>query len=777
MSLRALLGLVAAKVRSSRASPYVVFAIMVAALFHPVLRGWVLNGHHDHHDQIVPFYRAYARAFKADETPLWNPYIFCGKSAMGSGMFVYFYPLYWLVFSVPEEFIAHAATYVLLFHVGVALVASFAFFRALAEDCFWPTVAAVVYVFSSSMVLQMSTELNFATFAYLPVVLWLVERLDSGRHLPVVAGLAAAYGLMLVSGNVQMVTYAVAVALGYSVARSILEDGRWGLDLRRLGAAFAGFALGALASAVRWVPFYYAIKNEGGAPTSYAQFKAMSVTEPADLVRFFVPEIFGNDLYIRYYGRINHFESFACYAGLFAALVSIYSLVFVWNRKTAFWNVAFAVIVLVALGTPFTWLHYVATGRSLLHYSRIAWLLPLCCAALVAASGKQLFSRLDRRATVFLVALGAAIAASVLAVYHWKVPLIAKVVNHDELVDAFVQLGVFGILFLLAALLARRFGEGSPEFRFLYAAATCLDLFLIARIEGSVARPFLSPAADLTTPAIDARAASAVSAEGNEFRVFRQLELTAPKAFDQYTLNDRFITLGAFSSAGYDNGAPKRIARLYTYPTSVPRFFERILTPQNERVAQLTSTLLVVSEKGILQVNAPLPRVKLFTRFQVASDDEQAVQKVLDKDWDPQASVLLSSDPGIPSVDADARGRVKIVDEGVNHVEVRAQTETPAIVLLTDTWDTGWTLTVDGERAEPLRANYAFRAARVPAGDHRIKWTFEQAGYESGQRLSLLALALIAGLGLRAWWTAKRPDKHAIQRRDPKSESPAPTRP
>jgi hypothetical protein len=153
--------------------PYLFFALLVTGIFYRALFfGAVLGGHHDRFDQMIPFYTLYSRAFHSGQVPQWNPYIFCGKSTMGSGMFVFFYPLYWLAFAGPEAKLAASTTFILIAHVAIALVGSFLLFRRLGGDRFWATVATLSYVLSASMALQIATELNFTTFAYLPLLLY-----------------------------------------------------------------------------------------------------------------------------------------------------------------------------------------------------------------------------------------------------------------------------------------------------------------------------------------------------------------------------------------------------------------------------------------------------------------------------------------------------------------------------------------------------------------------------------------------------------------------------
>ena len=72
----------------------------------------------------------------------------------------------------------------------------------------------------------------------------------------------------------------------------------------------------------------------------------------------------------------------------------------------------------------------------------------------------------------------------------------------------------------------------------------------------------------------------------------------------------------------------------------------------------------------------------------------------------------------------------------------------PGFVVLVDTWDPGWQATVDGQETEVLRANLAFRAVAVPAGDHRIEMRYRPRSVLVGAGLSVGAVVLLL---LWAW--------------------------
>ena len=59
---------------------------------------------------------------------------------------------------------------------------------------------------------------------------------------------------------------------------------------------------------------------------------------------------------------------------------------------------------------------------------------------------------------------------------------------------------------------------------------------------------------------------------------------------------------------------------------------------------------------------------------------------------------------------------------------------------------------VDGRPAELLRADHAFRGVRVPAGSHRVVFTYQDRALQAGLLLSSLTVCALAGL----WWWRRR---------------------
>ena len=81
-----------------------------------------------------------------------------------------------------------------------------------------------------------------------------------------------------------------------------------------------------------------------------------------------------------------------------------------------------------------------------------------------------------------------------------------------------------------------------------------------------------------------------------------------------------------------------------------------------------------------------------------------------------------------------------------NEVVINVDATAPGYLVLSDSWSPGWTASVDDLPTEVLRANVAFRAVPVPAGNHTVRFRFWPPGLSEGATISLLTLGLLCYL-------------------------------
>jgi hypothetical protein len=92
--------------------------------------------------------------------------------------------------------------------------------------------------------------------------------------------------------------------------------------------------------------------------------------------------------------------------------------------------------------------------------------------------------------------------------------------------------------------------------------------------------------------------------------------------------------------------------------------------------------------------------------------------------------------------------RVFATDFTPSRQRIRLQTPGPALVVLTQSYYHNWKASVDGVAVPLWRANYAFQAVEVPAGEHEVVLAYKDKALLAGMVVSLLAF----GVCLLGWF-------------------------
>ena len=146
-----------------------------------------------------------------------------------------------------------------------------------------------------------------------------------------------------------------------------------------------------------------------------------------------------------------------------------------------------------------------------------------------------------------------------------------------------------------------------------------------------------------------------------------------------------------------------------------------------------------------------LPRARLAGRPVYAEDQLSAVAALNRLTLESKLrDHLVVEDPEHPlPADATVSGTAQIVEDLPERVVIEADATTPAYLVLSDTFDPGWSATVDG-LPEPIRPAYvAFRAVYLSRGKHTVVFTYRPAGFELG--LGLSGCGILLGFVLWFW--------------------------
>jgi hypothetical protein len=174
------------------------------------------------------------------------------------------------------------------------------------------------------------------------------------------------------------------------------------------------------------------------------------------------------------------------------------------------------------------------------------------------------------------------------------------------------------------------------------------------------------------------------------------------------------------------------------------------VTPPNASTATadvvqlLTATRSETGPFAVLEFTGTLPRAKFYTDWQAGLDDAQTLQQLRAPDWDPTRQVLISetiagSSPS-PTV---GPSEASITRYAPKHITVKTRSSAAGILLLNDRWHPDWKVTVDGQPAPLLRANFLMRGVAVAAGEHTIEYRFDPPHQALWVSLSAVAAGLL----------------------------------
>lgn len=216
--------------------------------------------------------------------------------------------------------------------------------------------------------------------------------------------------------------------------------------------------------------------------------------------------------------------------------------------------------------------------------------------------------------------------------------------------------------------------------------------------------------------------------------------------------------------------ATARIVEFFSEPVRKAPYSGKVPLPRNARRAAVLDLLSVrfladaeappwVAGRGRRVDEAPfggpplyenphaLPRAYRVARAEAEPvDPEQALQRLVDPDFDVHASVLLAPlPPGLAALPADSGGATTIEVDTPERVVLRTRGDAAGVLVLTDAWYPGWQATLDGAPVPVLRANTAVRAVVVPAGEHVVEMRYRPGSLRLGAALAGLGAVGLAG--------------------------------
>ncbi|MFD0744049.1 YfhO family protein [Phytohabitans flavus] len=152
------------------------------------------------------------------------------------------------------------------------------------------------------------------------------------------------------------------------------------------------------------------------------------------------------------------------------------------------------------------------------------------------------------------------------------------------------------------------------------------------------------------------------------------------------------------------------------------------------------------------------PRVRWASRTSVEPDGKRRMERLAAGTLAPD-EILLD----VPGAEASgAPAEIQWVEDGFDEMEVTVDAQGAGYLVLADAIQPTWQVTVDGKRADLVRADHALAAVAVPQGKHTVRFSYAPSGHDLGKWLTISTGAILLLAVLGEWWWLRRRRRQAI---------------
>lgn len=655
------------------------------------------------------------RELQDGRIPVWNPYQLAGVPLLaGHAPGVLYPPNLLSLRFLPAS---HAIEAQLVFHLFVAGFGTWLFTRRLGLGAPACAAAAAGFMLAGQLLRWQYNPAHLSTLAWLPVVLWAVQRTFTARFREAVV-LACALALAFLGGWAQGFWFEVQLALAYGllgIAVSVPAARR----VRCIGVAAGSAALFLGLAAAQLLPTLEVLtagtRSLAGLSPDEANVGALA---PRDLLRGLLGLPAAGD----------------------PALLRDW---IPWRQGSA----ALLTLPLVALGLAdrerrAQWLFFVVVAvLSALFMLGLATPVYRLYLALPLGDAFRIPSRLGFvYAFALAVLLGIGVEGARRLLARWR---------RTES-SAFA---VAGLLALLVA--ADLYARSAPPFtRPLLvddALRAPVELLEVLREHAASDRVYVfrRAAGDTKNFWLHEKLGSA-----NALYVVPDYESLLPDAYAQLLASR--VRRGFFKGKpDWEAGGAERLldlmsVRYYLYDppvTGIP----------GARLQALGRALPRIGDLHLRERESALPRAYLVHSARVEPDAEYARAWLLNPDFDPRREAIVEQPVGpLEPERADASEGAGIVRQQSTEVVLRATCASACLLVLTDLAYPGWSARVDGDAAPVHTANLLFRAVRLDPGAHEVVFRYESAAVRTGGWISAGSLGIVGVVGLAAIARSRR---------------------
>lgn len=726
-----------------------------------------------------------ASEFKKGNFPLWNPYTFSGQPLLANFQSSVFYPLNifyfitnarnaWILLIVTQPFLGGMFMYLAIRSFSIGKIAS--------------TYASVVFMFSSYLITWMENGNISHSYVWLPLSFWAINNYFLNFKYRYLLILAIALALTILAGHPQTAIYIYLISAVFWVYKS-MESKKF--KVSKMIIFIFPLVSSLLICAVQLLPTaaFYRI-SPISLPFSREVFDR-SILPYKNLITFFASDFFGHPANNNFWS-----QSYGDFTPYFGAVPLVFTLWAIFRlgkyRFIKFATIVASIFILAALHGPITYLIKILEVPLLnaTTPSRFTSISIFIMIILSAFGLNDLLKNFDQKKYVkqFLIFL---ILISFVYIGLWAFVLYGpQFLNPKELWQSNLAVTKRNLIlptlmfaFIPMSLILLRNLQSKIPKNIAVKNIFLSGVFLVTIIGGvyytnkflpASSKEYIFPNHPIFTWIKENAGIDRFYGGGTaqtDFNFPTHFEIYSSEGYDTLRI-ERYAQLLASSNTG---SVPKTYARSDgVFPNQENGYRKRLFdllgvkylldkedepkTGHDWKVGKFTGD----NVEGYWQDGKfliyrrldTLPRIFQTTKYIVAADD-QIIKNIYDPNFNLQ-TLLLEKDPPLKiDVKEEELSQPKVTNYIPGDIQVETDKQFNTLLFISDAHDKDWQVTIDSQKAQLLRAHYAFLSTAVPAGKHVIAFKYQPQSFKTGLYITILSILTLTILTLY-WYKTKK---------------------
>jgi hypothetical protein len=702
--------------------------------------------------------------------PLWNPYGFSGNVHLATYQSAVFYPLNILYFILP---MIDAWSIMTILQPIMAGIFMYLFLKELGLSKKASLFGGLGLAFSGWLVAYSQEALVVGhTAIWLPLILYAIEKYIRKNSLRYLILFAFAALCSILAGFLQLNIYVFLTVIAWIIYRlRPLKD-----NYPKILTLKVTLILTLLICAPQILPAIEAFINSAWGFVDAKYLFDQYLITPGRLITFLAPDFWGNPGAYNYFGGGTYYEKMI-YVGIPILIFSLYSLFFLKSPKSLKYFKYLTLAILLLGFSPFGYSLYFSRLPliSSMIPSRILFLLAFGLCALAAFGiNDYLKNKFAKKLWLkIFVYLGLAFLTAGVFVVYQKI----KFPSNNYALVSFRNLFLPSMIFALAFLVIVFFKKYS--YGLLMGLLVLSSVYFTNKYLYFSERRFVFPEVEVLKKVKEISGINRVWGYGNA-----------------YIENNISNYYGLYTVGGYSALFPERYGQLIKTQETEGKLInqsprsdadlkqaserEAVLeNPYRTRLLSLLGVKYIMESKAgvgkewnttknrfpkeffqpaweddgfiIWEYKGALPRAFLAYDYLVENNPQKILDYLFDNSIDLKEKIVLEKEPNLPT-GSSTGGQIEVISYEPQKVEIQTKSASAALLFLSDNYYPGWEAYVDGKPTEIMRADYTFRAIAVPAGQHRVVFSFKPKSFYWGLKISLISLVLFIIFTLGLWY-------------------------